>query len=181
MLLVVSLGGDLQARTRTGAGNMAGKDNVRRIEVEVGGGFIHGNSYGGNPSKIGMALFLEARNNFPGTPFDVSFQGMLGSFSRKNDNLTVNINGGVTVFGDYNWRLGRMAAPFAGVGAGMVFVESRELSTAAVREKTFVFNPRIGVELFGHLRITLEYKWMKAPYSFLGLNVGFAFGGGRKS
>ena len=161
MLLGASLGGGLQARTRTGAGDMEGKDNVRRIEVEVGGG--------------------EARNNFPGTPFDVSFQGMLGSFSRKNDNLTVNINGGVTVFGDYNWRLGRRAAPFAGVGAGMVFVESRGLSTAAVREKTFVFNPRIGVELFEHLRITLEYKWMKAPYSFLGLNVGFAFGGGRKS
>lgn len=184
-VMLITAGTEADARGRNG---YTDANDVKRIEVEAGGGFIRGNRYMDNPSKIGMLLFLEVRNNFPGTPFDISLQGSLGSFSRKNSEVRVNFNGGMAFFADYNWRFSRKVAPFLGLGAGFYCVETASLETAEdgnmvmnrLPETVFVINPRFGLELFEHLRITLEYRWMKNPYSFLGLNVGFAFGGGRK-
>lgn len=158
----------------------AGGNNVRRIEVEAGGGFIYAGSYAGNQAKPGMVLFVEARHNFPMTPFDVSLQAVTGSFSRKDDNLAVNLNIGGIFFADWNWRPGRAASPFIGLGIGAAAVESMGISSGHMQEAAFVLNPRIGIELFEHLRITLEYKRTRPYCSFLGLNVGFAFGGGSK-
>lgn len=42
-------------------------------------------------------------------------------------------------------------------------------------------NPRVGVELFDHLRITAEYKaTFKKKRNYMALNIGYSFGGGRK-
>lgn len=182
-MLLVSFPGQASAYGNSGKRNQgtAGGNNVRRIEVEAGGGFIYAGSYAGNRAKPGMVLFVEARHNFPMTPFDVSLQAVTGSFSRKDDNLAVNLNVGGVIFADWNWRPGRAAAPFIGLGIGAAAIESMGISSGHLQEAAFVLNPRIGIELFGHLRITLEYKRIRPYCSFLGLNVGFAFGGGPKN
>lgn len=158
----------------------SGGNNVRRIEVEAGGGFIYAGNYAGNRAKPGMILFIEARHNFTGTPFDVSLQAVTGSFNRKDDNMAINLNAGGIFFTDLNWRPGRKAAPFIGLGIGAAAVESMGISSGHMQEAALVLNPRAGIELFEHLRITLEYKRIRPYCSFLGLNVGFAFGGGSK-
>ena len=182
IMLLVSSPGQASAAGKTGErySVSAGGNNVRRIEVEVGGGFTYAGKYAGNQAKPGMVLFIEARHNFPMTPFDISIQAVTGSFSRKEDNLAVNLNAGGIFFADWNWRPGRTAAPFIGLGIGAAAVESMGISSGHVQEAAFVLNPRAGIELFGHLRITLEYKRIRPYCSFLGLNVGFAFGGGPK-
>lgn len=182
IMLLVSFPGQASAAGRAEGRYSAtsGADNVRRIEIEAGGGFIYAGNYAGNRAKPGMILFIEARHNFTGTPFDVSLQAVTGTFNRKDDNLAINLNIGGIFFADWNWRPGRKAAPFIGLGIGAAGVESMGISSGHTQEAAFVLNPRAGIELFEHLRITIEYKRIRPYCSFIGLNVGFAFGGGSK-
>jgi hypothetical protein len=97
----------------------------------------------------------------------------------------------LVTFVDHNWRGWRRVSLFAGAGVGMSavdweFYEYRSDLERAVwdtyRDRSFVFNPRVGAEFFNRVRLTVEYKWMvtASEYSFFGLTVGGVFGGGRK-
>lgn len=167
-------------------------NHVRRMEFEVGMGVSKAHKIDGAAAKAGMQLYLETRMNVVDTPFDVGLQIMLGAFDRKPNyaeyEQTIRYRGIMSFGADYNLRRWKHVAPFVGIGLGMAFVDNTysPYKSASRREeitdydRSVVFNPRIGVELFSHLRITAEYKWMKKDYSFFGFNVGFVFGGGRK-
>lgn len=45
---------------------------------------------------------------------------------------------------------------------------------------SFCFMPRVGVELFHHLRITLDYKLQEKANRHVGISLGVVFGGGRR-
>lgn len=168
-------------------------NNVRRMEYELGLGINQAGKYNGGAAKTGMQIFFETRMNFTGTPYDVGAQAMFGYFDRKADDkgVSTNIRHRITlsVTGDYNLRRWRRVAPFVGVGVGYANVETtftrpkgspdRWLDTS-LSDQSVVISPRIGVELFSHLRITAEYRIMKKEYSFFGINIGGVFGGGQK-
>ncbi len=44
----------------------------------------------------------------------------------------------------------------------------------------FVVSPRIGIELFSHLRLTFDARFARNGYNTVGLTVGGVIGGGRK-
>ena len=44
----------------------------------------------------------------------------------------------------------------------------------------FVVSPRIGIELFSHLRLTFDARFVRNGYNTVGLTVGGVIGDGRK-
>ncbi len=161
------------------------------MEYEAGIGVNKAHKINGAVAEAGLQLYLETRRNIIDTPFDVGVQAMLGSFDRKPDYAlyehTIRYRGTLVFLTDYNLRKWKRVQPFVGLGIGMSFVDdtyaryepdlSRRMEQTSY-DRSFVFNPRIGVELFSHLRATAEYRWMKKGYSYFGFNVGFVLGGG---
>ncbi len=171
--------------------NAQNNTNVRRVEFEIGTGVIMGHKIDGTTSEGGMQLFFETRLNLDNTPFDVGLQALFGYVNRQGDiygrDHETRYQGLMATFVDYNYRRWKRVALFGGIGVGFAavnhdisWVESGRITSALVYDRSFVLNPRIGVELFNHLRFTLEYKLMKREYSFFGLSIGGVFGGGYK-
>jgi hypothetical protein len=170
--------------------NAQNRTDVKYVEFEIGAGFINGNKIDGGVSEIGAKLFFETRLNLVYTPFDVGFQAMLGTFNRATDyrgiDHEMNFRNLIVTFVDYNYRWKRVAL-FGGLGVGLSAMNhtvSWDAPTTLDHDtyfvNSFILNPRIGVELFNHVRFTLEYKLMRREYSFFGLSIGGVFGGGYK-
>lgn len=159
------------------------------MEYEIGIGIIKGHKINEAAAKVGGQLHLEIRTNIVETPFDVGVQATLSRFDRESDYAqyehTIQNRGTLIFMSDYNLRKWKHVQPFFGLGVGMAFVD-HTYSRPDIRDdmtyfdRSFVFNPRIGVELFSHFRITAEYKWMRKEYSHFGVNIGLVLNGGRK-
>ncbi len=93
---------------------------------------------------------------------------------------------------DYNFRRRRNVSFFAGAGVGYAFLDNSApvvfddtqsnwggFSTGS-RSGSLCFMPRIGVELFHHLRVTFDYKLQERANCHFGLSLGVVFGGGRR-
>lgn len=167
---------------------------VRRMEYEIGIGLNKGHALDGAAAKPRIQLYAEIRMNMKDSPFDVSLQGMIGYFDRdkggdfiwQTDPVWSETmwSRSLVTFADYNFRRWKHIAPFVGLGIGMSAIEEEYGVGAECPERyydtAFVLNPRVGVEFFNHLRITVEYKLMRKEYSFFGFNIGGVFGGGYK-
>jgi len=164
--------------------------DVKPFEFEAGFGMATGGKSNGTKVTPGAALYIEGRYNIQNSPFDVGLQGYLSNFDRDN----VMVDGRrldmhimprlVTVYGDYNFRQWKRVSLFGGLGLGCAHViNQRQGETGfgignTVRDNFFAVTPRIGAELFNHIRLTVDYKIISKDYSCLGINLGFAFGGG---
>jgi opacity protein-like surface antigen len=174
----------------TGANAQNKYVDVKPFEFEVGVGMAAGGKSDGTKATPGAALFIEGRYNIGSTPFDIGLQGYLGSYDRDGvmvggQRLDMHIMPRlVTVYGDYNFRQWRRVSLFGGVGVGYAHViNQRQGETGfgignTVRDNFFAVTPRIGAEFFNHLRFTVDYKIISKDYSFFGVNLSFAFGGG---
>ncbi|MBR7182565.1 MAG: hypothetical protein IKD41_01065, partial [Alistipes sp.] len=85
---------------------------------------------------------------------------------------------------DFNLRRAKNFSIFVGcgVGYGMLINDIEKISEIGDIDKLgcFCVMPRVGVELFHHLRATLYYKNLKTEQSHFGVNLGVVFGGGKK-
>ena len=128
-------------------------------------------------SSGAFLLGLEARYNF-NKPYDVGI------------NFAGDFNGiRLTAVGDHNFLERKRLTLFGGVGAGWAntcilnIEEAIELygdACCASTESCFCFYPRVGVELFEHLRLTAavnSYDFKKAE---LAITIGAAIGGGKR-
>ena len=173
---------------------MQNYDNVRLMEFELGVGLNKAHTMGGGVAHVGIQFFFEPRINLPDTPFDISLQFSIGEFQRQRDILGNDddvTNRGMVITGvDYNFRKWQRVSLFGGLGIGLGFMDGNGMYVDHANkdmvfykyypDRSFVLNPRIGAEFFNHLRVTLEYKWMRKPYSYFALNIGGVFGGGLK-
>lgn len=141
---------------------------VRRFECEPNIGI----------ATSGFLCFsTEFRYNFP-RAWDVGINGAM-DFNGSRFTLT----------GDYNLRRKKNASFFFGLGVGYAHTDILQIDQAikeygdaccVVRQGYFCLNPRIGVELFNHLRLSatiLTYDFREAE---LLITLGVAIGGGRK-
>lgn len=173
--------------------NAQNRIDVKPFEFEVGVGMTMGPNYGALKATPGVNAYLEARTNLKDTPWDLGFQLGLGFMNRKDEhNTSYNVSNkfSMLAFTDYNFRYWDKVAPFVGIGLGrteLIYNTPGAVDDSgkpAVYEQVFspiVLNPRIGVELFDHLRVTAEYKLhFHNKCNWFALNVGFAFGGGKK-
>ncbi len=162
--------------------------DVKLFEFEVGGGMTLGSNYGTLKLSPGVNAYLEARTNLKDTLWDLGFQLGLGYMNRKDQygtSYNVSNKFSMLAFADYNFRFWDKVAPFAGVGLGRteLIYNSPVDGSSAIYEQKFspvVLNPRIGIELFDHLRITAEYKMhFHSKCNWFALNLGCVFGGGK--
>lgn len=119
--------------------------------------------------SIGFNGLHEGRINFKNSPFDAGLQLSSGLFFGE---VPAGFFAAITsmIYTDYNYRMKNVAA-FGGLGAGYYVTYATD---------SFVFGPRIGVELFSHLRFTFDYKIINRDLSYGSVNIGVVFGGGRK-
>ncbi len=168
-------------------------DNVRSFEFELGaGGTVAFNRNWGS-SPVGLNLMSELRYNIPTNNFDVAFQFMLGSCdwaeNESGYSYDVRYKSLLVTFVDYNWRKWKNFSIFAGMGLGYGAIDATFHNKNAENvfersdtsfDRSFILNPRAGIELFDHLRLTAEFKYLMTGNPFAGLNVGFVFGGGKR-
>ncbi|MBQ9637877.1 MAG: outer membrane beta-barrel protein [Prevotella sp.] len=128
---------------------------------------------------LGPQLGLEARWNMD-TPFDVGLELYMGSAVRHADHHSLsNRIFSLTVFGDYNFRRGQRLSPFVGLGLGTANCEIIQGDMGTEGSSTMLV-PRVGIELWRHLRLTLDTRIARRGYNTVGLSVGYTFGGGKK-
>lgn len=174
LLVMILSAGVLSAKPRE-------KGEIRAVEFEIGGGFVFGNHMKNFVNDGGLSLFIETRYNIPELPFDIGLQASVSGYGGNNNGYDVTNRGTLITFVDYNFRYFKKIDFFVGLGAGMgmvdyeyMFGDRKEVSL----DRTFVLNPRVGIELFHHLRITAEYRLMDRYYSYFGINIGVPIGGG---
>lgn len=162
---------------------------VRSIEVEIGGGAIFGASkMNFEKSETGGMGFGEMRYNFKHLPIDVGVQ-IAGNVFDRWTNTAGNL--GFTsvncmAVSDYNFRREKNISLFAGIGLGLAWHENAAPITHVGGNgytingpsKSFCFMPRIGVELFHHLRVTFNYKLEEKANRHCNISFGVVFGGG---
>ena len=86
---------------------------------------------------------------------------------------------------DYNYRLKERVSIFTGIGVGLAAIdyEYPQWISDNTYEQRYLFSrsavvtPRVGVEFFKRLRLTVEYRLMRKDYSYFGVNLGFSIGG----
>ncbi|MBO5044753.1 MAG: hypothetical protein J6C45_06920 [Alistipes sp.] len=178
-----------------GAG-FAQKTEVRRLEGEIGIGLVNGvNSLTLDNCATGPKLYGELRYNFRMLPIDVGMQVSGSYFWREAESQPERLKSrsyNVMAVADYNLFRGRRVSLFAGVGVGLgVLSMSHPIdiknpdahwagySTGEGKNKP-CFSPRVGVELFNHLRLTVHYMAEEKANNHFGFSIGGVIGGGRK-
>ena len=78
---------------------------------------------------------------------------------------------------DFNLLPERGFNPFIGVGVGPGFgYESNKITKVAHWSTSLVVAPRVGVELFEHLRLSVQYNWyLKAGEKFSNVALGVSW------
>lgn len=174
----------------------AQNNNVKLFEIEAGLGITTaGNStslwgYTNRANRIGANLIIEPRINIPGSSFDIGVQLNLNYFARIwGDNITYTYRfKNLAAYTDYNYRKWKYLHLFGGCGIGLSAYETEIYRPVSGQSPftisyydSFYLAPRVGVEVFNHLRLTVEYKFLRwEEVSNLNITVGFVFGGGRK-
>lgn len=158
------------------------QQKFRSLEFEVGGGYAMATALGKRLDAL--ELFLELRSNIPCSKFDIGVQICLAgtlddeSYNSENHIKYLKETGTFMIpFVDYNFRRGRKVSYFVGSGIGMMHSKINNDNTYS----SISIVPRVGMEFFNHLRLTMDYKWNpKGEYNYAGISVGVVFGGGVK-
>lgn len=184
----------MQGNAQTGQSAAAAR-KVGRVEGEIGGGISFGaDKLNFDENKLGATFYAEARYNVQRLPLDVGLQAGGTIFHRESVNAgqlkfrTWN----VMAVTDCNFRRQKNISFFAGIGLGYAFLNhSAPIAfddsqpnwggfSTGTRTGSFCFMPRIGVELFHHLRVTFDYKLQERANRHFGLTLGVVLGGGRR-
>ena len=178
------------------ATSFAQKVEVRRLEGEIGVGLVNGvNSFALDACNVGPKLYGELRYNFRFLPIDVGLQVSGSYFHREIESQAERQKSksyNVMAVADYNLFRGRKFSVFAGVGVGLGVLDMSYpiniktpdahwagYSTGDGKNKP-CFSPRVGVELFNHLRLTVHYMAEEKANNHFGFSIGAVLGGGRK-
>lgn len=145
--------------------------------------------------KGGLYYQFGVRVNIPGKAYSAGIQYAMAEHHKEVGDLcehSTQMN--LQAFFDYNFRQGRTVNPFVGVGAGYADVQYPLVSryhrknSEGVHYLPFIdkrygalcLTPRAGVELLGHLRITVAATYVDQYASYAVVAVSGVFGGGRK-
>lgn len=160
------------------------------VEVEVGAQGVLGSKVTYQKVNPGFGLYVEGRLNLPNTGFDVGFHASTSSIARTEDSYSYDtkLYPLLLFVSDYNFMISGKVTPFAGIGIGACDCWYDYLETDGFRESPYVssvdsfhfaVSPRIGVELFKHLRLSVDYTYTGNRLSnFMRFNLGVVFGGG---
>lgn len=169
--------------------------DIKAIEVEIGGGITFGASklrgVGFDKTEVGQTGFVEIRYNLNRIPVDIGLHLRGTVFGREMQKIGEHLNfssGNFMITSDYNYRRNSNCMLFAGLGVGFAsFGNSAQIEY--LDDGSYMDNgsngsicvmPRIGVELWHHLRLTCAYIFEERANGHFNLSIGIAIGGGRK-
>ena len=81
------------------------------------------------------------------------------------------------VVGDYNFQQGSKFNPYAGIGIGLSIYDNVNEVVFESSGKAFVIRPRVGIELFHHLRLSAFSTITHSGHSNFGLFISGVIGG----
>lgn len=164
-----------------------------QFEFEPSFGFSLPFYGGGLKGMAGASGGIEIRYNVPDKPTDVGVElnytitarhasDAKGLFNRSSSYCEFNA-ASVAVICDYNFEFGDGGVvPFIGVGGGLskrtYAAKNPDYIHQDRPEESGVLIARVGVELFRHLRLTLDGRISGRDYNAICLRIGFAIGGG---
>lgn len=159
------------------------KRKVQAVEVEVAGGIGIGlNKMGFDQNHLAYTFRIEPRYNFPSGAFDIGFGTQFvrldrSSLEPRQDYTSPSFQ--FYVVGDYNWRINNQLTLFCGIAAGVSWwTQTSSYSAFGAPDKWSPYiGPRIGLEAWDRLRFTVSLNLMNKETSFVGFNLGYAFGG----
>lgn len=163
---------------------------VRPVEFEMHVGATRplGGNIENTDKKVGAGLGLELRYNFKNSPLDVGLAidistAVYGWKPDEYDRQQSNRTAFVGFTGDYNFKQGGKVNPFVGMGVGIgihdALVDVIDYTNDG--NSTAMITPRVGVELWRHLRLTLTTNLSCRHYNNLNFTVGYVIGGGKKN
>lgn len=170
------------------------------FEGEIGVGVVFGAHK--NPlfqrNQPGFTLYAEGRYNFPKEPIDIGLQASWDSFFRESnwgdeqESLFFE-SWHLMAVSDYYLRHDKKVSFFAGLGLGYArlrVIDPRLYSfpnpaynyyeAGGSSQGGICIMPRIGIEFFHHLRLTLDYKIQERDNRHFNIGIGGVFGGGKK-
>ena len=177
---------------------------VRKWEVELGAGLVMPNKMDNFTTKEGWGAVVEVRRNMNLLPLDLGLHIDGTGFKREYGNMRDLINYQsytALLVADVNILRKKKVQIFAGCGLGYAWladdfayfgdVEDALDGVNAVKDtwqsrSALMAMPRVGVELWNHLRATVYYKAPADKTLFkeqghFGVSLGVVIGGGLKN
>lgn len=142
-------------------------------------------NYHNGEKIVGPEFGLELRYNIPQTAWDCGLALNVTTAvykyeeSPKADWYWEQSNRSITIMavGDYNFKQGSKFNPYMGIGVGLSLYDAVNEVLYKSSGVSYVIRPRIGIELFRHLRIGVFSTITKTGYSNLGVSIGGVIGG----
>lgn len=163
----------------------ASRDRVVSFELGIGGIQSFDKLFF---DKVGAGLmpYAEIRYNFKNIPLEIGFGGSVQIFSRKtNDGEVCDfISKNLFLLSDYAFYRQRSMKVFAGAGLGLGYFDMTEdikhegynvYTESGEQDYPICVMPRVGVELWRHLRISLGYLFEDRANRNLNLRIGYIF------
>ena len=149
---------------------------VRRVEgsISLGASFFEDSFYESTAGEIGLLSSVELRYNFRSVPMDVGVMSMMDIRGGDCELCNGSWEGDLSFLAvtDYNFHRGRKVSYFVGAGVGATFYNADTTKLCVM--------PRVGMEFFNRMRLTMAYMAGPNAKNTLNLTLGVAIGGGRK-
>ncbi len=141
--------------------------------------------YHGARGKGGLTMGLSMRYNIPETRFDcgitADFTGVIRDFERNPHTYQqTNRILSLALTGAYNFRQGKKVNPFAGIGIGVGFYDTVGDRIYDVSGTGAVFIPKVGVELWSHLRVFASAHIIRKGFNSIDIGLAVVIGGRKK-
>ena len=159
------------------------KRSIQAVETEIAGGVGVGfNKMGFDQNQLAYSIKGEIRYNTPSGAFDFGLGAQLVRLDRLSYDTQHHDafpSWQVYAAGDYNWRINDYLTLFCGLAAGVSrWTQTSAYSLSITPNKWSPYiAPRVGIEAWNRLRFTITASIMNKETSFIGLSLGYSFGG----
>lgn len=163
--------------------------DVQRMEGDANIGFsFPADSYHDMHARAGLNMGVALRYNIPNSGFDcgiaADFTGVMRGWDYPGhpeyDMHQTNRILGFSLTGGYNFRQGRKVNPFAEIGIGVGLYDTVGDRLYDVSGTGVLFTPKIGVELWHHLRIYASSHIIRKGFNSLDIGIAVTIGGRAK-
>ena len=134
----------------------------------------------------GLNAGIEVRKDLYSLPISVGADLFVASSARQKEKLDGEHSSnsqrmaGIAAVCDYYFLQGEAVSSFVGSGIGLVqrhtIMSGIDNGIGVCSEYGPVISPRVGIELWNHLRITAEARFTQRDYNVFAFRIGYVFG-----
>lgn len=141
-------------------------------------------SYNNGDRQLSVAIGVEGRYNFSGTPFDCGLAFDFSDASRNfyffgddRDSRQRNRTFAIEAVGHYNLNQGGRCNPFAGVGLGAAYNDVGGSHFYPHHGWAPIITPQLGVEFVNHIRLSAQFNICRVGFNTFTFTFGAVIGG----